>query len=212
VARLCLACQTTVANSAHYCPTCGRNLEETTRAWEHGSAHWRRFLDETGWYPGRLDESAGVHLLSAGVPLQPEQTTPRRVTARYLGGHPALNQPCRVLLHREEGTVVLTAPTWWPGRATRVPIALASVRSVTVQKTPETTHDDALTTAALGGARTGPLGLAFGAAVGRRRRVLRTVHVVVALDHGRAEMMFRPVDDASVGGTGALARIFRPGI
>ncbi len=212
MARLCPACQTTVANSAQHCPTCGRNLEETWRAWDQGQARWRQFLDETGWYPGRLDESAGMAMFTGGVPLQPEMTMPRRLTARYLGGHPVLIHPCRVVLHRDEGAVVLTAPTWWPGRATRVSITLAAVRSVTVQKTPDTTHDDALTAAALGGARTGPLGLAFGAAIGRRRRFIRTVHVLVALDHGRVEMMFRAVDDAAMGGTGALARIFRPSV
>src|SRR5262245_43796721 len=58
MARLCLACQATAPNHVEYCPACGRNFLETQRAWAGDLAAWRRFLEQTGWYPGRRDEWA----------------------------------------------------------------------------------------------------------------------------------------------------------
>jgi hypothetical protein len=182
---------------------------ETERAWQRGHQTWLTYLDATGWYPGRRDEWVDLRLQMVTIEPAGKPRPPQRATGRYLGGHPALPRPCRVVLTRTAGEVVITVDGYWPVRPTRVVLPLQAVRSVSVQRTTENTPDDAVVTAAIGGARTGPLGMAFGAAVGRRRRVVRTVHVHVRLDSGPAELVFRAMDDRGERGPAMLARIFQ---
>lgn len=210
MAHLCFACQTTVANRGEHCPTCGRNLTETRRAWARGQAAWHAFLEQTGWYPGRRDEWAELRWLNP--PAEPAQRPrpPRRMAVRYLGGHPALSRLGRVVLVREADQVAMLSPGWWPTRPARVPIPLPAIRSVSSQRTTETSLDDSVMTAAIGGARTGPLGVAIGAAIGRRRRILRTVHVELDIDGEVAELVFRPLDEQGTGALASLVRIFQP--
>jgi hypothetical protein len=209
MAQLCLACQTTVANRAAHCPTCGRNLSETNTAWERGQTTWRAYLERTGWYPGRRDEWVELRWQAPPDPIIRRPRPPRRLVVRYFGGHPGLARLGRVVLTRDEGVVAMAVPGWWPPRAPRVAIPLRSVRSVTCQRTTETSLDDAVMTAAIGGARTGPLGVAIGASIGRRRRVIRTVHVRIEIDGELAEVVFRPLDDQGVSGANTLMRIFQ---
>lgn len=209
MAQLCFACQTTVANRAEHCPTCGRNLVETERAWSRGQTFWRAYLEQTGWYPGRRDEWAELRWQAPPDLTSQRPRPPRRLTVRYLGGHPTLSRPSRVILTREEQTVAISTPGWWPPRPPRVLIPLCAVRSVTSQRTIETTLDDSVMTAAIGGARTGPLGVAIGSAIGRRRRVMRTVHVQLVLGAELTELVFRPIDDQNSGATAMLLRIFQ---
>lgn len=209
MARLCLACQTTAANRAEHCASCGRNLREAERAWARGREAWLRYLEASGWYPGRRDEWLERRLSIQRWDDHPMPASPLRLTARYLGGHPALPRACRVILRREEDTVVIGVPGWWLTRSPRVVVALPSVRSVSIQRTTENTPDDAIMTAAIGGARTGPLGLAFGAAVARRRRVVRTVHVRILIEGEETELLFRPLDEQDASGPVVLARIFK---
>jgi hypothetical protein len=208
MARLCLACQATAENHAEYCPACGRNFRETQRAWTGDVGAWRRYLEQTGWYPGRRDEWVELRWQPP-----PEPTTrprpPRRLVVRYLGGHPALSRLGRVVLTRDDQEVAIAVPGWWPPRSPKVAIPLRSVRSVTGHRTTESSLDDAVMTAAIGGARTGPLGVALGTAIGRRRRVLRTVHVRVDLPDELAEIVFRPLDEQGAGGVSALIRMFQ---
>jgi hypothetical protein len=109
---------------------------------------------------------------------------------------------------RGEDDVSIHWPGFWPLRPPATAIPLASVRSVSSQRTTESSLDDAVMTAAIGGARTGPLGVALGAAIGRRRRIVRTVHVSLAGMGEPVELVFRPLDDAKEAGVGALMRIF----
>lgn len=209
MAQLCLACQTTIGNHAGHCPTCGRNVVETERAWARGQAHWRAYLEQTGWYPGRRDEWAELRWQAPPDPISQRPRPPRRLTVRYLGGHPALPRLGRVVLTRDGEVVAISVPGWWPPRPPRVQIPLRTVRSVTSQRTTETSLDDAVMTAAIGGARTGPLGVAIGSAIGRRRRIMRTVHVQIEIGAELAELVFRPLDDQSAGSTSTLMRIFQ---
>jgi hypothetical protein len=211
VARLCLACQTTMGNRVQHCPLCGRNVTETERAWARGIAAWRAYLEATGWYPHRRDE--WVERRWQALEVERSSTArpgaPSRLVSRYLGGHPRLSRASRVVLTRADGAVIIAAPGWWPTRVTRVAVPLAAVRSVSSQRTTESTPDEAIVTAAIGGARTGPLGMAFGAAVGRRRRLMRTVHVHVELDNEAIELVFRPLDDQGDWALAALGRMFK---
>jgi hypothetical protein len=209
VARLCLACQTTAANRVEHCSTCGRNLREAEQAWLQGREAWLRYLEATGWYPGRRDEWLEHRLSIRRWDEHPVAAPPRRLAARYLGGHPALPRACRVVLRRADEAVVIGMPGWWLTRPSRVVVPLPSVRSVSIQRTTENTPDDAIVTAAIGGARTGPLGMAFGAAVGRRRRVVRTVHVRILIEREETELLFRPLDEQDASGPGMLVRIFK---
>jgi hypothetical protein len=199
-----------VSNAVDRCPTCGRSLAESDRVWQQGRGPWVAYLDATGWYPGRRDEWAEVRWQPVDLARTRKPAPPRQVTGRYLGGHPALPRPARVRLTRTEQAVVIATPGWWLTRPPRVAVPLGAIRSVTVQRTTETTLDDALVTAAIGGARSGPLGLAFGAAIGRRRWTVRTVHVQVHLDHEPAELVFRAIDERTSSGPASLARIFEP--
>jgi hypothetical protein len=131
------------------------------------------------------------------------------LVVRYLGGHPELSRLGRVVLTRDDGVVAVTTPGWWPTRTAKVAIPLRAVRSVTGQRTTDNSLDDAVMTAAIGGARTGPLGVALGTAIGRRRRVLRTVHVRVDLAGEAAEIVFRPLEEHGASGVSALIRIFQ---
>jgi hypothetical protein len=208
MARLCLACQATAPNHFEYCPACGRNFAETQRAWSGDLAAWRRFLEQTGWYPGRRDEWAELRWQSPPEPIT-RPRPPRRLVVRYLGGHPELSRLGRVVLTRDDGAVAVAVPGWWPPRTPKVAIPLRAVRSVTGQRTTESSLDDAVMTAAIGGARTGPLGVALGTAIGRRRRVLRTVHVRVDLAGEAVEIVFRPLEEHGASGVSALIRIFQ---
>jgi hypothetical protein len=208
MARLCLACQATAPNHVEYCPACGRNFSETQRAWSGDLAAWRRFLEQTGWYPGRRDEWAELRWQGPPEPIT-RPRPPRRLVVRYLGGHPELSRLGRVVLTRDDGAVAVAVPGWWPPRTPKVAIPLRAVRSVTGQRTTESSLDDAVMTAAIGGARTGPLGVALGTAIGRRRRVLRTVHVRADLGGEAAEIVFRPLEEHGASGVSALIRIFQ---
>lgn len=207
MARLCLACQTTVANRAEHCLNCGRNVREAERSWARGLSAWRDYLDATGWYPKRRDAWVEDQL-SIRAPQGSDAPAIPRVSARYLGGHPALPRASRVVLLRQESAVIVTMVGWWPARAPRVVIPLNSIRSVSLQRSSENTPDDAVVTAALGGARTGPLGMAFGAAVARRWRVVRMVQVQIDVEGEAAELLFRSLDDHARG-YGLLMRIFQ---
>lgn len=209
MARLCLACQTTIGNRQEHCPTCGRNVREAEQAWARGLPAWRGYLDATGWYPTRRDEWLESRLAIRATADGRRPDRPQRLNARYLGGHPALPRVSRVLLTRTAEAVVVSLPTWWLARPVRAVIPLTSIRSVSLQRTTESTPDDAVVTAAIGGARTGPLGLAFGAAVGRRRRVVRTVHVQVEVGREEAELLFRALDEQNASGPGVIMRIFQ---
>lgn len=209
MAQVCFACQTTSRNNAHVCPTCGRNLSELGRVWARGRAAWHGYLEQTGWYPGRRDawveEREVLLTVEPAAPSRP----PSRVVAHYLGGHPRLSSTGRVILTRDASQVSMSWPGWWPARPPRIVIPISSVRSVSCQRTCETTLDEAVMTAAIGGARTGPLGVALGTAIGRRRRVVRTVHVDHDCGDERLELVFRAREDQGEVGISALVRIFR---
>lgn len=209
MARLCLACQSTLPNHAEHCVTCGRHLTETDRAWARGARGWHAYLEATGWYPHRRDDWVEERLRDTVTYDYSGPSVPRRLTTRYLGGHPDLPRPSRVALNRDDKCVVMTAPGRWPGRPIRVEIPLTSVRTVRLERTNEQTPDDVALATALGTARSGPIGMAFGNTVGRRRRVVRTVHVFLQHPEGRVELVFRDREDQNELGSIVLMRIFQ---
>jgi hypothetical protein len=111
------------------------------------------------------------------------------------------------VLTRTDAAVVIVVDGWWPVRPPRVTIPLGSIRAVSAQRTVDSSLDESVVTAAIGGARSGPLGMAIGAAIGRRRRTMRTIHVQVDLGSEMAELVFRSLDDRS-GTASALVRLF----
>lgn len=209
MARLCRACQTTMDNHLERCPTCGRHRRESDAAWDEGSAAWLMYLDQSGWYPGRRDEWLDRQFVRFDLSNEGHSVPPRRLIGRYLGGHPALNRPSRVILTRVDGAVVISTPSWWPWRSGRVAVPLSAVKMVQLQRTTENTPDEAVVTAAIGGARTGPLGMMIGSQIARRRRVFRTVHVHLKAEQGPLELVFRSVEDQGANGPAALVRIFQ---